>query len=81
MGDSSLSASELRSRYAKGGSLTDDNLSASQLRARYNVQSNTKDFSSKEDSGVSLGPAIAIVVVVLALVGVIGFVLKSKGGQ
>ena len=35
MGDSGFSASELRKRYAAGGSNTDDSLSASQLRARY----------------------------------------------
>jgi hypothetical protein len=42
MGDSSLSASELRKRYHAGGSVSDANLSASQLRARYGVANNSK---------------------------------------
>lgn len=39
-GDSSLSASELRQRYNRGGTARDDELSASQLRARHGVQKN-----------------------------------------
>ena len=40
MGDSDLSASELRQRYHRGGSLRDDELSAQQLRARHGVPTN-----------------------------------------
>ena len=40
MGDSSMSASELRNRYHQGGSAGDADLSASQLRARYGIASN-----------------------------------------
>lgn len=40
-GDDSLSASQLRSRYHKGGSAPDSDLSASQLRARHGVESNS----------------------------------------
>ena len=41
MGDDSFSASELRQRYHKGGSVPDSDLSASQLRGRYGIE-NTK---------------------------------------
>lgn len=40
MGDSDLSASELRQRYLRGGTLRDDELSAQQLRARHGIPSN-----------------------------------------
>ena len=40
MGDSELSASELRQRYNRGGSAKDDELSASQLRARHGIPKN-----------------------------------------
>lgn len=36
--DDNYSASELRRRYNKGGSLQDSDLSAAQLRARHNVK-------------------------------------------
>ncbi len=42
MADSDLSASELRKRYHRGGTVTDDNLSSAQLRARYAIPSNSK---------------------------------------
>lgn len=41
MSDDSLSASQLRSRYQKGGSAGDSDLSASQIRARYGVETNS----------------------------------------
>lgn len=41
MGDSSLSASELRQRYQRGGDYKDDELTASQLRARHGIKSNS----------------------------------------
>ena len=43
MADSGLSASELRQRYHRGGSATDDELSSSQLRARHGIPSNKGD--------------------------------------
>jgi hypothetical protein len=46
--DSSLSASQLRQRYLKGGSLPDSALSASQLRARHGLASNARGFSTSE---------------------------------
>ena len=42
MADSDLSASELRQRYHRGGSLNDSDLSAAQLRARHAIPSNSK---------------------------------------
>lgn len=38
--DSELSASELRQRYHRGGTLKDDELTAQQLRARHGIPSN-----------------------------------------
>jgi hypothetical protein len=40
--DSDLSASELRKRYLRGGTLNDDELSSAQLRARHAIPSNSK---------------------------------------
>ena len=38
--DSGLSASELRHRYLRGGSIPDDQLTAPQLRARHGIPAN-----------------------------------------
>lgn len=37
MDDSSMSASQLRQRYGRGGTAMDSELSAAQLRARYDI--------------------------------------------
>ncbi len=42
MGDSGMSASELRQRYHRGGSVPDDQLSSAQLRARHAIPSNSR---------------------------------------
>ena len=42
MSDDSLSASQLREQYARGGTLDDSQLTASQLRARHNIQANSQ---------------------------------------
>ncbi len=64
MGDSELSASELRRRYlAKEGGLTDDSLSASQLRARHGIAPN-RNWSGPLGGG---GPGGNTAVVLLAL--------------
>jgi hypothetical protein len=44
--DSELSASELRKRYHRGGSVNDDELSAAQLRARHAIPSNNPGKNS-----------------------------------
>ena len=46
--DDTLSSSQLRQRYQKGGELRDDQLTAAQLRARYGLTSNSKEFSTSE---------------------------------
>lgn len=40
MADSELSASELRMRYHRGGTVPDSDLTSSQLRARHGVPAN-----------------------------------------
>lgn len=44
MGDDGLTATELRQRYHKGGSIPDSDLTASQLRGRYGIQSSKGTF-------------------------------------
>jgi hypothetical protein len=46
MADSDLSASELRKRYHRGGTVKDDELTSAQLRARHAIPSNSKGFFS-----------------------------------
>eukprot|EP00602_Paraphysomonas_sp_CaronLab_P001018 CAMPEP_0185034150 /NCGR_PEP_ID=MMETSP1103-20130426/23769_1 /TAXON_ID=36769 /ORGANISM="Paraphysomonas bandaiensis, Strain Caron Lab Isolate" /LENGTH=77 /DNA_ID=CAMNT_0027570691 /DNA_START=1 /DNA_END=234 /DNA_ORIENTATION=+ len=76
MADSSLSASELRQRYHRGGTANDDELNASQLRARHGIMSNKKNFSTSSNSnGV---PIVAIVGIILAAIGVAYFLYLSS---
>jgi hypothetical protein len=42
--DSQLTASELRQRYHRGGTLNDDELSSAQLRARHAIPSNNRGY-------------------------------------
>jgi hypothetical protein len=76
MGDSELSASELRQRYNRGGTVKDDELTAAQLRARHGIPKNKSDFStgSKDDSTNT----VVIVVVALLVCGVIAYVLANQ---
>jgi hypothetical protein len=73
MGDSNLSASELRQRYHKGGSLPDSELSAKQIRARHAVPSNSQDFSTKH--GQKSGGSATMIVGVVAAVAVVGAIV------
>lgn len=41
MSDDAMNASELRSRYDRGGSVRDCDLSAAQLRSRYAIPGNS----------------------------------------
>jgi len=41
MADNELSASDLRKRYMRGGTYTDDQLTSAQLRARHAIPSNS----------------------------------------
>lgn len=79
MSDDSFSASELRKRNLKGGSLSDDQLSAAQLRARHGIESNRRDWATGEGgSGGILGPA-AISIIGLLLLALAAWVLMRKG--
>ena len=71
MGDSSLSSSELRQRYHKGGSITDSDLSAQQLRARYAIPSNARDFSTRDTGGEGGSSLVLGGVAALLIVGAV----------
>ncbi|GMH76067.1 hypothetical protein TL16_g06961 [Triparma laevis f. inornata] len=70
-----MSASELRQRYHKGGSVPDSELSASQLRARYGVQSNNCDFSTSSKANEN-SDAIMLAVGAFAVVVFLYFVFN-----
>jgi len=70
MADSSLSASELKRRYHRGGSIPDDQLTSAQVRARHGIPSNRDDFASSKGGGGGSFPiaaTLAVVLVVLVL--------------
>jgi hypothetical protein len=66
MGDSALSASELRNKYANA---PDSDLSAAQLRARYAIPGNSRDFASRPVAGGdgSVGVSGSIVATLLLI--------------
>jgi hypothetical protein len=68
--DSGMSASELRQRYHKGGSVPDSDLSSSQLRARYGVASNKNDFSTSHK--INNGMDATMLYAIIAIVGIVG---------
>jgi len=90
--DSSLSASQLRARYLKGGSLPDSALSASQLRARHGLASNARGFSTSEwaprggaggaggpgPCGLSLAASAALLVLALGLAAAAAALLLAR---
>lgn len=67
-----LSASELRRRFHKGGSIPDSELTASQLRARHGIAGNSRDFSTKENGS---GDSANLVLIIL----LIAFVAAAAG--
>jgi len=75
MGDSDYTASELRQRYHRGGSIPDDELSAKQLRARWGVPSNQKDFSTSDKDIQQTSPSLLVVIVIVAVLFVGGAIL------
>mmetsp|Transcript_33935 Transcript_33935/g.58289 ORF Transcript_33935/g.58289 Transcript_33935/m.58289 type:complete len:81 (-) Transcript_33935:35-277(-) len=78
MADSELSASELRKRYLRGGTLNDDELTSAQLRARHAIPSNSKDFgSSASGKSGSAGPIVVIAALVLVAV-VVGYLFLQN---
>jgi len=83
MSDDSLSASELRAQYARGGALDDSQLSASQLRARHGVQANSKDFSTRQQSneGGGANPVVFGLLAVVVIAALIGYLLVGRSGS
>ncbi|EGZ28416.1 hypothetical protein PHYSODRAFT_284260 [Phytophthora sojae] len=63
--DDGMTASELRQRYERGGSVRDCDLSAAQLRSRYAIPGNT--FKEKQsDSNPMMIIAAVVLLVILA---------------
>ncbi|KAG2772544.1 hypothetical protein JG687_00000455 [Phytophthora cactorum] len=63
--DDGMSASDLRQRYERGGTVRDSDLSAAQLRSRYAIPGNT--FKEKpSDSNPMMIIAAVVVLVILA---------------
>ena len=75
MGDSNLSASELRQRYNRGGTASDSELSAAQLRARYGMPSNKNIGKGGGDNTAMM---VVAGVVVLAVVAVAGYMMFAQ---
>lgn len=48
MADSEFSASELRKRYHRGGTVKDDELTSAQLRAKYAIPGNRKGKANEK---------------------------------
>ena len=73
MSDDSLSASELRKNYEKGGAINDSELTASQLRARHGINSNSNNFSTDPNknsshNNQSINPAFLILILLVIIV-------------
>ncbi|KAG6609758.1 Microfibrillar-associated protein 1 [Phytophthora cinnamomi] len=65
--DDGMTASELRQRYERGGSVRDCDLSAAQLRSRYAIPGNT--FKEKQSDSSSMMMVVAAVVLLVILAG------------
>ena len=74
MADDTFSASALRNRNLKGGSLSDADLSASQLRARHGIAGN-KWAVEKDEGGVN---PLVIVMIALIIAAVIAWLALRK---
>ncbi len=79
MSDDSLSAGELRRRYAAGGTLPDNELSAAQLRARHNVASNPKEWSTGEGGNGSPLSALAMAFISVCLLVAVAYLMWRSG--
>mmetsp|Transcript_35745 Transcript_35745/g.72152 ORF Transcript_35745/g.72152 Transcript_35745/m.72152 type:complete len:104 (+) Transcript_35745:1-312(+) len=73
MADDQASASELRRRYAHGGTAKDSELSSSQLRARYAVQNN--QFAGGGDGSMAM---IIGGIVIVAVIGAVFFFMQQQ---
>lgn len=82
MSDSQYSASELRQRYHRGGTIKDDELSSAQLRAKYAIPANRRDFSTvdgESSGGKSSAAMVGAALGVLILLAIAAyFFLSSK---
>jgi hypothetical protein len=80
--DSSLSASQLRQRYLKGGTARDDELSAAQLRARHGIAANPREFSTSQWRRSVLASPLAlaafVAVVMAAFAGALYYILAGR---
>eukprot|EP00981_Chlorochromonas_danica_P002630 scaffold510_cov179-Ochromonas_danica.AAC.2 len=65
MVDSEFSASELRMRYHRGGTVPDDQLSSAQLRARHAIPANSKDFSTADKDGQTTSNQAFLIILVI----------------
>ncbi|ETV94618.1 hypothetical protein H310_11880 [Aphanomyces invadans] len=63
MGDDGMSASELRSRYGRGGSVRDCDLSAAQLRSRYAIEKNTFKDHPTDNSALIAAAVVALLII------------------
>ncbi|DBA03144.1 TPA: hypothetical protein N0F65_003864 [Lagenidium giganteum] len=75
MSDDGMSASELRSRYGRGGSVRDSDLSAAQLRSRYAIPNNTFKEEKSDSSGMMMA---VIALVVLAALGGAAYMFANR---
>ncbi|OQR87024.1 hypothetical protein ACHHYP_09660 [Achlya hypogyna] len=62
MADDGMTASELRSRYGRNGTVRDCDLSAAQLRSRYAIEKNTFKDHSTQNSSVLIAVGVAAVI-------------------
>jgi len=76
MGDSELSAAQLRKRYHRGGTISDHELTASQLRARHGIPANSGRID--DEGNGEKGFPIAAVVAAVFVIGIIYFILSKN---
>ncbi|RHY26901.1 hypothetical protein DYB37_004837 [Aphanomyces astaci] len=77
MGDDGMTASELRSRYSRGGSVRDCDLSAAQLRSRYAIEKNSK-FPKSSSTTMAVLSCVAYSTVSNAMVLVNRYLVGQK---
>ncbi|OQS04171.1 hypothetical protein THRCLA_20947 [Thraustotheca clavata] len=65
MADDGYTATELRSRYGRGGTVGDSDLSAAQLRSRYSIEKNTFKDHPQSNKTVMIAAGVAIAVILL----------------
>eukprot|EP01039_Chlorochromonas_danica_P005962 gene5962-6566_t len=78
MVDSEFSASELRMRYHRGGTVPDDQLSSAQLRARHAIPANNFSTADKDGQTTSNQAFLIILVIVILALGGLAYMLLQK---